>query len=102
VNERDKPLALYVFAKDKGVTDQVLERTSSGGVCINATLFHVAAPALPFGGVGESGMGSYHGKRSFETVSHLKAVMKKANKPDPDLAYPPYTEKKDKLVRRFL
>jgi aldehyde dehydrogenase (NAD+) len=102
VNERDKPLALYVFAKDKGVTDQVLERTSSGGVCINATLFHVAAPALPFGGVGESGMGSYHGKRSFETFSHLKAVMKKANKPDPDLAYPPYTEKKDKLVRRFL
>jgi aldehyde dehydrogenase (NAD+) len=102
VNEREKPLALYIFSKDKAVTDRVLEHTSSGGVCVNATLYHVAAPDLPFGGVGESGMGSYHGKRSFETFSHVKPVLKKANKPDPDLAYPPYTEKKDKLVRRFL
>jgi len=102
VNERDKPLALYVFSKDGAVTDRVLERTSSGGVCVNATLFHVAAPELSFGGVGESGMGAYHGKASFDTFSHLKPVLKKSNRPDPDLAYPPYTEKKEKLVRRFL
>ncbi len=102
VNERDKPLALYVFSKDGAVTDRVLQRTSSGGVCVNATLFHVAAPELSFGGVGESGMGAYHGKASFDVFSHMKPVLKKANKPDPDLAYPPYTEKKEKLVRRFL
>jgi aldehyde dehydrogenase (NAD+) len=102
VNQRDKPLALYVFSKDNTVTDRVLGRTSSGGACVNATLFQVAAPDLPFGGVGESGMGAYHGKASFDVFSHMKPVLKKANKPDPDLAYPPYTEKKEKLVRRFL
>jgi len=102
VNQNDKPLALYVFSKDNAVTDRVLDRTSSGGVCVNATLFQVAVPDLPFGGVGESGMGAYHGKASFDVFSHMKPVLKKANKPDPDLAYPPYTEKKEKLVRRFL
>ena len=102
VNHRDKPLALYVFSKDNAVTDRVLDRTSSGGVCVNATLFQAAAPGLPFGGVGESGMGAYHGKASFDVFSHMKPVLKKANRPDPDLAYPPYTEKKEKLVRRFL
>ncbi len=102
VNGRDKPLALYVFSKDAAVTDRVLDGTSSGGACVNATLFQVAAPDLPFGGVGESGIGAYHGRASFDVFSHLKPVLKKANKPDLDLAYPPYTEKKERLVRRFL
>jgi aldehyde dehydrogenase (NAD+) len=91
-----------VFSEDKATQREVLRRTSSGGAVVNHAFMHMANHDLPFGGVGESGMGSYHGKRSFETFSHLKPVLKKANKPDPDLAYPPYTEKKDKLVRRFL
>jgi aldehyde dehydrogenase (NAD+) len=102
VNAHDKPLALYVFAGDKAVADRIVERTSSGGVCVNATLYHVAVPDLPFGGVGESGMGSYHGKASFDVFSHAKPVLKKSVRPDPDLAYPPYTEKKERLMRRFL
>ncbi len=102
VNGRDKPLALYVFAGDTEVQRQVLDGTSSGGVCINATLFQVAVAELPFGGVGESGIGAYHGAASFDVFSHAKSVLKRATRPDPDLAYPPYTERKEKLTRRFL
>jgi len=102
VNAHDKPLAVYVFADDKAVADRVVEQTSSGGACVNATLYHVAVPGLPFGGVGESGVGAYHGKASFDVFTHAKPVLKKSTRPDPDLAYPPYTEKKERLVRRFL
>jgi aldehyde dehydrogenase (NAD+) len=102
VNGRDKPLALYVFAGDTKVQQAVLDGTSSGGVCVNATLFHVAAPELPFGGVGESGIGAYHGKASFAVFSHEKSVLKRGTRPDPDLAYPPYTARKERLTRRFL
>jgi aldehyde dehydrogenase (NAD+) len=102
VNEHDKPLALYVFADDSAVATRVVEQTSSGGACVNATLYHVAVPNLPFGGVGESGVGAYHGKASFDVFSHWKPVLKKSTRPDPDLAYPPYTDKKERLVRRFL
>jgi len=102
VNERDKPLALYVFAKSGEVQRRVLEHTSSGGAGVNATMFHVAVPGLPFGGVGASGMGAYHGKASFDTFSHKRSVLRKTARPDPDLAYPPYTRRKEKLLRRFL
>ena len=102
VNAHEKPLALYVFADDKHVADRIVSETSSGGVCVNATLYHVAVPKLPLGGVGESGMGAYHGKASFDVFSHAKPVLKKATRPDPDLAYPPYTAKKERLMRRFL
>jgi aldehyde dehydrogenase (NAD+) len=102
VNAKDKPLALYVFAGDRAVADRVVESTSSGGVCVNATLYHVTVPGLPFGGVGESGVGAYHGKASFDVFSHAKPVLKKSTRPDPDLAYPPYTDKKERLMRRFL
>ncbi|MEX0664241.1 MAG: aldehyde dehydrogenase family protein [Acidimicrobiia bacterium] len=102
VNERDKPLALYVFSKSTAVADRVLEQTSSGGACVNATMFHVAVPTLPFGGVGPSGMGAYHGRSTFETFSHAKSVLRKGVRPDPALAYPPYTSTKDKLLRKFL
>ncbi|HEU5301513.1 MAG TPA: aldehyde dehydrogenase family protein [Acidimicrobiia bacterium] len=102
VNERDKPLALYVFANDGDASDRVLARTSSGGACVNATLFHTAVAELPFGGVGESGVGAYHGKASFDTFTHTKSVLRKRPKPDPALAYPPYTARKEKLMRRFL
>jgi len=102
VNGRDKPLALYVFADSGDVTRRVLDETSSGGAAVNATMFHVAVPSLPFGGVGNSGMGAYHGKASFDTFSHAKGVLRKSTRPDPALAYPPYTPRKERLLRRFL
>jgi aldehyde dehydrogenase (NAD+) len=102
VNEHDKPLALYVFSSSSDVQRRVIDETSSGGACVNATMYHVAVPTLPFGGVGPSGTGAYHGKSSFETFSHAKSVLKKGPRPDPALAYPPYTSLKDKLLRRFL
>lgn len=102
VNERDKPLALYVFSEDDDEVDRVLDSTSSGGVTVNGTLFHFANAELPFGGVGQSGMGSYHGRFGFETFSHRRAVYKRSTIADPPIMYPPYTESKQKLVRRAL
>ena len=102
INDRDKPLALYVFADDDAISDRVLAETSSGGAAVNATLFQVSVPDLPFGGVGESGMGSYHGRRSFEVLSHAKSVLRRSTRPDPALAYPPYTALKERLLRRLL
>ncbi len=102
VTARDKPLALYVFAEDTGVQDHVLANTTSGGVCVNATLFHISVPGLPFGGVGESGMGAYHGRSTFETFTHPKSVLRRPTKLDPPIAYPPYTPARQKLLRRFL
>ncbi|MFM7617141.1 MAG: aldehyde dehydrogenase family protein [Actinomycetes bacterium] len=102
INGRDKPLALYVFAESGRVVDRVLAETSSGGACVNATLYHLVPPTLPFGGVGESGQGAYHGRSTFETFSHRKSVLRKPTRLDPPIAYPPYTEQKQKLLRRFL
>jgi aldehyde dehydrogenase (NAD+) len=102
VNERDKPLALYVFSEDDDEVDRVLEATSSGGVTVNGTLFHFVNAELPFGGVGESGMGAYHGRFGFETFSHRRAVYKRSTLIDPPLLYPPYTEGKQKIVQRVL
>jgi aldehyde dehydrogenase (NAD+) len=102
VNERDRPLALYVFSESQEVQERVLEQTSSGGVCVNATVMHVAVPDLPFGGVGASGMGAYHGKAGFDVFSHRKSVLAKPTRLDPKLAYPPYTRLKERLIRRFL
>ncbi len=102
VNDRDKPLALYVFSEDDVVQQRVVSATSSGGVCVNATMFHLAVPGLPFGGVGPSGTGAYHGRASFETFSHRKSVLTKPTRIDPSVAYPPYTSFKQKLLRRFL
>lgn len=102
VNGRDKPLALYVFASDEAVQNQVVGRTSSGGATVNHVWLHLGVPELPFGGVGESGMGAYHGRASFETFSHRKAVLVKSTKVDPPLFYPPYTEAKARWLRRLL
>jgi aldehyde dehydrogenase (NAD+) len=102
VNERDRPLALYVFSGRADVARDVIARTSSGGACVNATMFHVAVPTLPFGGVGPSGMGAYHGRAGFETFSHAKSVLTRSTWIDPKLGYPPYTPLKNKLIRRFL
>jgi aldehyde dehydrogenase (NAD+) len=102
VNAREKPLALYVFTERRDVEQAVLSRTSAGGVCVNAALWHLANPGLPFGGVGESGMGAYHGRWGFEAMSHRKPVLRKSTWLDPKLAYPPYTRLKSAIIRRFL
>ncbi|MBD2107643.1 aldehyde dehydrogenase family protein [Nodosilinea sp. FACHB-13] len=77
VNQRPKPLALYVFTRDRQVQERVLDRTTAGSVCINDVILQIAIWDLPFGGVGSSGVGSYHGQHSFNTFSHLKSVLKK-------------------------
>ena len=96
---REKPLALYLFTKRKIVEDRFLQYVSFGGGCVNDTIMHIASTDLPFGGVGNSGMGSYHGDKSFETFSHQKSILKKANWPDLPLRYPPY---KSKLVNKLI
>ena len=101
VRSGDKPLALYVFG-DEAVAERVLESTSSGGACVNATLLHLAVPELPFGGVGESGSGAYHGRTGFDTFSHRKSVLQRPTRPDPSVMYPPYSRLKARLLRRFM
>ncbi len=100
VNTGDKPLALYSFSDDDTDNDRVIAGATSGGACVNGTLLHISNPHLPFGGVGESGMGAYHGKIGFDTLSHRRGVMTRSTKLDPPLMYPPYTAKKEKLIRR--
>lgn len=102
INDRPKPLALYVFTGGRKAREEVLNRTSSGGAAVNQTVLHLAVPDLPFGGVGPSGMGAYHGRSSFETFSHRKAVMNKPTIVDPDLLYPPYTDFKKGVTKRVL
>ncbi|MGG0836486.1 aldehyde dehydrogenase [Bacillus paralicheniformis] len=88
VQSRPKPLALYLFTNEKAVQNHILSRISFGGGCINDTLMHTATPYLPFGGVGESGIGSYHGHHSFKTFSHEKSVLKQTNLFDISFRYP--------------
>ena len=102
VTERPKPLAFYPFTDDNDEADELVDRTTSGGVTVNHTLLHLAVPELPFGGVGASGMGAYHGKPGFDLFSHLKPVLRRRSKPDPSVAYPPYTGFKAKLLRKLL
>jgi acyl-CoA reductase-like NAD-dependent aldehyde dehydrogenase len=102
INARPKPLALYLFSGSDASYDQVVSRTSSGGMVMNHAMVNMGVHSLPFGGVGESGMGAYHGKHSFDTFSHKKAVLKKGSFLDPTFAYPPYTESKEGWLRRLL
>ena len=99
----EKPLALYLFTQDKEMEELVATRLSYGGGCINDTIMHVANLSLPFGGVGQSGMGGYHGRQSFTTFTHGKGVVKRAKRMDIPLRYPPYdSPRKLKLLRMFL
>ncbi len=97
INERPKPLALYYFGKQG--QKRVIRETSSGGVCINDTVMHLVNPAMPFGGVGGSGMGAYHGKYSFDTFTHYKPVMKKSTLIDLPMRYPPLLNRSLKLLK---
>ncbi|MEY2626475.1 MAG: hypothetical protein RJB08_234 [Actinomycetota bacterium] len=102
ITERPHPLALYVFAERKDVVDRVLQETTAGGVTVNGTLLHLTNPNLPFGGIGESGMGGYHGESGVRLFQHQKPVLARGTRIDPKLAYPPYTDKKLKIFRKVL
>jgi len=102
INENEKPLALYYFSNDKQKEKDILLNCNFGGGCINDTVVHVASDSLPFGGVGESGMGSYHGKQSFITFTHYRSILRKANWLDIKFRYSPYTKFKEKIIRLFL
>jgi len=102
VNARPKPLAAYLFTKAKAVRERVIKEVPAGGMVVNHLLFHFATHKLPFGGVGSSGLGAYHGKFGFEEFSHRKSVLTKPTRPDlASFIYPPYTEKAWKLARRL-
>lgn len=98
---KESPLAFYLFSKDKTFIKSALKLRFGGG-CINDTIIHLASHELPFGGIGNSGMGNYHGKFGFETFTHLKSIVDKATWIDLPLRYAPYNKSKDKMIRRFL
>ena len=102
VRARPRPLALYLFTRSREAERQVFGGLSFGGGCVNDTVLHLASSRLPFGGVGNSGMGAYHGRRSFLTFSHEKGVLKTPLRPEVPLRYPPYSAEKEKWVRRLL
>ena len=102
VLSRPKPLACYIFTTDRRMEKRLLASISSGDACINDTLVHLAVPDLPFGGVGQSGMGAYHGRTGFDTFSHAKGVLRRGTWPDFPFRYQPFTEFKRRLLRFFL
>ncbi len=94
-----KPLALYVFSHDEATVERLLQETSAGGTCVNTVVLHNANPNLPFGGVGQSGVGAYHGETGFRTFSHERAVLRQGRAGLAHLFFPPYTDKAQKLAR---
>jgi aldehyde dehydrogenase (NAD+) len=102
VQQGPKPLALYLFSEDSGNERRVLNEISNGGTVVNHLVYHILVNGLPFGGVGNSGTGSYHGKWGFETFSHRKAVVRKPTWPDPAFTYPPFGKIKQLIFRKLL
>ncbi|XP_051139445.1 aldehyde dehydrogenase-like [Andrographis paniculata] len=102
INAKEKPLAAYLFSSDKKLEEKFITGVSAGGMTINDTTLHLAEHGLPFGGVGESGMGAYHGKFSFDAFSHKKAVLVRSFKGDISARYPPYTTRKLNLLKAIL
>jgi aldehyde dehydrogenase (NAD+) len=101
LERRPRPLALYVFSRDRGFQERVLSRTSSGGACVNDTTIHFAVPGLPFGGVGDSGMGRYHGRAGFDAFSNERSIVRNGFLLDVLLRYPPYRDRL-KILRKLL
>ncbi len=99
INSMPKPLALYVFTENRRIEKKILSSCSFGGGCVNDVIMHIASSYMPFGGVGRSGHGSYHGKKSFETFTHFRSIMKKATWIDLPMRYMPYSNLKDKIIR---
>ncbi|KAI6690927.1 hypothetical protein NL676_027755 [Syzygium grande] len=102
INSGPKPLAAYIFTNDKKLKEHFVKNVSAGGLVVNDTTVHLAVHTLPFGGVGESGMGAYHGKFSFDVFSHKKAVVYRSFMGDAMIRYPPYTDGKLRLMRALL
>jgi aldehyde dehydrogenase (NAD+) len=102
IKERSKPLSLYLFTQDESVKTKVLSEISFGGGCINEAVMHVTNVNLPFGGVGNSGIGNYHGEAGFKAFSHYKSILDKSVKPDLNLKYSPHTDKKLKTLKSLL
>lgn len=102
INSNPNPLALYLFTEDKKIQQLILDRCKFGGGCINDTVVQVGSDYLPFGGVGESGMGAYHGTASFETFSHYRSILRKSTKLDIKARYAPYNDQKEKLTKVIL
>lgn len=102
INRRDKPLALYIFSRNKKTVDRILRHTSSGGVAVNTVIMHITNPYLPFGGINQSGMGSYHGHSGFLEFSHKRSVLQQTGFSSTHILFPPYTEKKSRLIRFLL
>jgi aldehyde dehydrogenase (NAD+) len=98
IDRNPKPLATYLFTRDKKLVRDFLKRTQSGSAAINETVMQIASPYLPYGGVGNSGMGRYHGKKSFETFSNMRSVLVKSNLFDIPIRYPPYSKFKEKVI----
>lgn len=98
----EKPLALYLFTENRNMERWVLRNLSFGGGCVNDTVIHLATSHMGFGGVGESGMGAYHGEYGFWTFSHRKSIVKKSTWMDLPIRYHPYQKKKDRLLHLFL
>jgi len=102
VVEGEKPLSAYLFSNDSKEQELFTEKLSFGGGCINDTLMHLSNDRLPFGGVGNSGIGHYHGKFGFIAFSHQKAILKKSNYLEPELKYPPYSDAKLNILKKLL
>ena len=99
---RSNPLALYLFTEDPAAKKKVLARCHFGGGCINDTIIHLATSQMPFGGVGESGMGCYHGKEGFECFTHQRSIVDKKTWMDLPIRYQKYRFWKEKMLRGFL
>ncbi|MPM37258.1 Aldehyde dehydrogenase [bioreactor metagenome] len=102
VASREKPLAFYIFSEDRATVDHVLANSTSGGACVNETINHLVVPGLPVGGVGNSGMGKYHGEWGFRDFSNARAVLDRGTSFDPAVRYPPYSPEKTHLMKKLL
>ena len=102
ISEKEKPLAAYLFTNNSEEKESFTSKISFGGGCINDVVMHLSNENLPFGGVGNSGIGNYHGKFGFETFSHQKSVLERVTWGEPDIKYPPYTEKKLNWIKKLL
>jgi aldehyde dehydrogenase (NAD+) len=102
IKERPKPLALYLFTNSDAVKSRVLSEISFGGGCVNDTIMHISVGALPFGGVGDSGIGSYHGEDGFKSFSHYKSILEKPFTPEPEVKFSPYTKEKIQIMESLV
>jgi aldehyde dehydrogenase (NAD+) len=102
IEQNPKPLATYIFSRNNRLIREFMKKTRSGNACVNETVMQIASPYLPYGGVGSSGIGRYHGKKSFETFSNLRSVLVKSNLLDIPIRYPPYSKLKTKIISFFM